>query len=342
MKLKQVCRAMLWCAIVVVFTSGFAGIVEAKDKVYRWRMQSFLPAGGDGFNIQQKFCDDVRKASNGRLDIRFYGAGQLMPVLETWEATARGVVEMNFSFGAYWTGKTRMAGVSVGLPFTTKTMHEHMALLYEEGLEDLVRKEYDKHGLYLLKIAPIQRSVMVTRFPVGSLNDLKGKKMRAGGVEAQAIAASGINSVFFPVPEVYQALDTGVVDGVIMGGIDASRRFSFYEVTKHIVHPSINVATEEVHVNKGAWEQLPDDLKNILSISASRYSLARSSYSAHREMIDLEFLQENGMTVQSISESDYETMAKATHALYEEWAAQDPAFAEAWTMIKKFMNYQRF
>lgn len=342
MKTRKVRLIFTICLALTVVCGAMAGPALAKDKIYRWRMPSFLPAGGEMYKLQAQFCDDVRKASNGRLDIKIFGAGQIMPVLETWEACSKGVIEMNFTFAAYWTGKTKMAGVSVGLPFTTKTMQEQHALLYDGGLEALIRKDYAKHGLHLLRTFPIQRSTIITKFPVASLSDLQGKKIRAGGSEAEALAANGIATAFFPVPEVYQALDAGVVDGVVMGGIDAARMFSFNEVTNYLVRPAINVGCEEIHVNKRAWESLPDDLKHILMACASKHGLDRSSYGLYQEMIDLEFLKKEGMKVQPLPAEDYEKMAEAAMGIYEKWAAQDPSFAEALTLIKDHMKLEKF
>ncbi len=342
MKVKSFKFGLTVLFTMMLISVMFAASAVAKEKTYRWRIQSFLPAGGEMYKLQSQFCDDVREASNGRLDIKIFGAGQIMPVLETWEAVSKGVMEMNFTFGAYWTGKTKMAGASVGLPFTTKTIQEQHALLYDGGLEDLVRKDYATHGIQLLRTFPIQRSTIITKFPVKSLADLKGRKIRAGGSEAEAIAASGIATAFFPVPEVYQALDSGVVDGVVMGGIDAARMFSFQEVTGYIVQPAINVACEEIHVNKKAWDNLPADLKHILSTAASKHGLDRSSYGMYQEMVDLEFLKEKGMKVQPLPMSDYEKMAAEAMVIYEKWAAQNPAFAEALALIKTHMKLERF
>lgn len=342
MKSKALTVAFLFCVSLTWICGALPGTADAKDKVYRWRMQSFLPAGGEMYKLQAQFCDDVRKASNGRLDIKIFGAGQILPVLQTWEACSKGVVEMNWTFAAYWTGKTKMAGISVGLPFTTKTMQEHQSLLYDGGLEALVRKDYAKHGIHLIRTFPIQRSTIITKFPVKSLDDLQGKKIRAGGSEAEAIAANGIATAFFPVPEVYQALDSGVVDGVVMGGIDAARMFSFHEVTRYVVRPAINVACEEVHVNKRAWDKLPDDLKHILTTCASKHGLDRSSYGMYQELVDLEFLKASGMQVQHLPAKDYGKMAAAAMSIYEKWAAENPAFAEALALIKKHMKMERF
>lgn len=342
MRVRVLQLAVVFCLSFVLICAALPDQAAAKEKVYRWRMQSFLPAGGEMYKLQAQFCDDVRAASNGRLDIKIFGAGQIMPVLQTWEACSKGVVEINWTFAAYWTGKTKMAGVSVGLPFTTKTMQEHQALLYDGGLEELVRKDYAKHGIHLVRAFPIQRSTIVTKFPVKTLADLKGKKIRAGGSEAEALAANGIATAFFPVPEVYQALDAGVVDGVVMGGIDAARMFSFHEVTKYVVRPAINVACEEVHVNKRVWDKLPDDLKHILTTCASKHGLDRSSYGKYQELVDLEFLKQAGMQVQQLPADDYQKMADAAMGIYEKWAAEDPAFAEALTLIKKHMQLESF
>jgi len=328
--------------VLAIICSGLISpltVAAQNKKVYRWRMPTFLPPGGDMYMLMQQFCDDVKKASDGRLQITLYGAGQIMPVLQTWEACSRGVMDIVWSFGAYWTGKTKMAAISVGLPFTTTTMQEHAALLYEEGLEELIRKDYATQGIYLLRTFPIHHSVMCTKFPVASVDDLKGKKVRAGGMQAETVNAIGMASAFFPVPEVYGALDTGVVDAVIMGGIAASRQFSFFEVTKYIVQPPIDVACEEILINLKRWNNLPEDLKAILQACAAKAAYDRASYAAHREVVDLEFMKkEKGIKVARLSEEDIARMSSAAMAIYEKYAAESPAFAEALEMIKAHMK----
>lgn len=313
----------------------------AEPKVYKWRMPVFTPGAGPFFELMKRFCEDVKTASAGRLEITPYGGGDIMPVLETWEACSKGIIDMNWTFPAYWTGKTKMAAVSVGLPFTANTLQDAQAILYEAGVEELIRKDYAKHNIHLLKTFPVHQTLLFTKFPIKSLADLKGKKVRAGGVQAEVATLLGMSTAFFPVPEVYGALDTGVVDGVIMGGIVVARNFSFYEVTKYAMITPFDVACEEIHVNKKSWGKLPDDLKKVLETCAIKAAYDRASWIKFHDTQDLAYMREKwGLTVETMPVEDIKKMKEVALGLYDKMAIESSEFREALDLIKDYMKKQ--
>ena len=340
---NKMLRVFVLAISFIVLISLIGGLgsnpAYANEKVYKWRMPIFCPAAGPFYKMMKRFCDDVKTASNGRLEITPYGAGEIIPVLQTWEACSKGIIDINWSFGAYWTGKTKMAAISVGLPFTATSLQDAQAILYEAGVEDLIRKEYAKHNIHLLKTFPVHQTVLCTKFPFKSPEDLKGKKIRAGGVQAEVANELGLSTAFFPVPEVYGALDTGVVDGVIMGGIVVARNFSFYEVTKYVMQPQFDVACEEIQINKNSWEKLPEDLKMILKTCVAKAAFDRASWIKYQDTKDLNYMQKEwGINIATMPPGDVEKMKESAMRIYDKWAKESPAFAEALEIIKGYME----
>ena len=314
---------------------------KAPTEVIEWRMPTFMPGSGDTWELYYlPFAERVKEASNGRLIITMYGAGEIIPVLEMWESVSKGVVDCCWAFGSYWTGKTSVASIEAGLPFTCGTIRDAFALKFYLGINDLVREEYAKHNIHLLWNLPTQETVLVTKFPVSSVDDLKGKKVRAGGLEAEVATELGMSATYFPVPEVYGALESGVVDAVIMGGLAASRMFSFYEVTEYVVYPPFNVGTGEgILINLDSWNALPDDLKQILISCAAQTNIDRLGYGKYTDTDDLNWMVENhGMKVQQLPPEEVAKMGAAAMRVYDRYAAESPIFAEALDIIKDYMR----
>ncbi|MGD9183232.1 MAG: hypothetical protein PVG15_17240, partial [Desulfobacterales bacterium] len=117
------------------------GSSDAASKVYKWRVQHFLPTTHPAYVAFVKWCDDIKIASGGRLDIKSFPIGGVVPAREQWEAVSKGVIQMAFSYGAFWVGKIPMAGFSVGIPFTMRDIQDHNVFQHLGG-EELIRQAY--------------------------------------------------------------------------------------------------------------------------------------------------------------------------------------------------------
>ena len=65
----------------------------------------------------EKFADDVRTMTNGRLDIKVYAGGELVPALGVFDAVSQGTVEMGHGSPYYWAGKVPEAQFFSSVPF---------------------------------------------------------------------------------------------------------------------------------------------------------------------------------------------------------------------------------
>ena len=82
---------------------------------FNWKMTSAYGKGSpfymDGPGSATDLAKRIREMSGGRLNIQVFGAGELMPAFEGFDAVRAGTVEMNHANAYFWTGKTRRRAV---------------------------------------------------------------------------------------------------------------------------------------------------------------------------------------------------------------------------------------
>ena len=107
----------LMCLILVLLTAGCGGSdpgisaqsVEPKQ-VIKWRMVTTWPKNLPGLGTApERMAENIRMMSQGRLDIKVYGAGEIVPALEVFEAVSQGTVQMGHGAAYYWKGKVPIA-----------------------------------------------------------------------------------------------------------------------------------------------------------------------------------------------------------------------------------------
>jgi len=342
MKNKQLVSLLLGMFYVVfttlIFTTVHSGTAEAGSKVFRWRAQHFLPSQMEGYKEFVSWCDKVNKASNGRLVIKPFPPGAAVPGAEQWEAVRKGVIEMGLSYGAYWVGKTPMAGFSVGVPFTLRDLSDQYVLFQKLGLEDLVRANYAKQNIYFLRHLPCLDTVMTSKKPINSVADLKGLKVRATGLIGEMLAAAGATVAYFPGPEIYGALEKGIIDAAVYGSLNNQYELGFHEITKFIAVPPMASEGDEVIINLDAWNKLPADLQMILKLSAAEHGERLAAIYRHESETAFKKFAKKGVKVSVMPESERLKLTALGWKVVDKYAAKDPEFAEGSEILKNYLK----
>jgi len=342
MKNKQLVSLLLGMFYVVfttlIFTTVHSGTAEAGSKVFRWRAQHFLPSQMEGYKEFVRWCDKVNKASNGRLVIKPFPPGAAVPGAEQWEAVRKGVIEMGLSYGAYWVGKTPMAGFSVGVPFTLRDLSDQYVLFQKLGLEDLVRANYAKQNIHFLRHLPCLDTVMTSKKPINSVADLKGLKVRATGLIGEMLAAAGSTVAYFPGPEIYGALEKGIIDAAVYGSLNNQYELGFHEITKFIAVPPMASEGDEVIINLDAWNKLPADLQMILKLSAAEHGERLAAIYRYESETALKKFAKKGVKVSVMPESERLKLTALGWKVVDKYAAKDPDFAKGSEILKNYLK----
>ncbi len=310
-------------------------------EVYKWEIPLHIGRGLTAFDRSVEWAERVKEASGGRLDITFYGDGELMPREESFEALSKGVIDFLLTSPGLWVGKDPVFGIAAGLPFTIRNAVDYLAVYHVMGLKDVMERAYAEFNIQEVRAVPAYDSRLLTKKPVWKVDDLKGMKIRCMGEIAEVMTAAGAATVYFPGGEVYGALEKGVCDGVVFGPLDSSVKMGFHEHTNSVLWNTVQAGgANQFLANMDSWNALPDDLKQILYLAAGDYIVSYGvAYFCHDDMMNLEKVKRDyGFTVTHLPEEELKKLTEFAKDIYERYATESPYFAEGWEIVKTFMR----
>ena len=236
-----------------------------------WKLVTTWPKGLPGLgSAPENFARRVGEMSNGRLTVRVYGAGEVVPPFEVFDAVAQGVAEMGHGAAYYWKGKIPASVFYTAVPFGMTAQEMNGWLHYGGGLE-LWRELYAPFGVrpFAGGSTGVQMAGWFNR-ELKSAADLDGLKMRIPGLAGEVFAASGGTAVRLAGGEIYTSMQTGVIDAVEWVGPYNDRTLGLMEVAEYYYYPGWHEpgAMLEFTVNQDAFDQLPQDLQAIVEGAA--------------------------------------------------------------------------
>ena len=170
--------------------AGAVGAVAAPAVVqaqttFNWKMTSFYGPNAAFYSTGPGSAKDLIKRiddmSAGRIKIQFYGAGELIPAGEGFDAVSAGTVEMNYANAYFWTGKLFAGQYFTAVPFGLN-FQGFNGWMYDGGGLQLWREAYDRFNLvpFLCGNTGVQMTGWFKK-PIEKVDDLKGLKMRIPG-----------------------------------------------------------------------------------------------------------------------------------------------------------------
>ena len=303
----------------------------APQKIYEWRMVTTWPKNLPGMGIApETMAKKIKIMSNGRLDIKVYGAGEIVPALEVFEAVSQGTVQMGHGAAYYWKGKVPIAQFFTALPFGL-TAQEINGWLFHGGGMELWRELYAKYNL--VPVAGGNTGVQMAGWfnkEINSLDDLKGMKMRIPGLGGEVFSRVGGTAVNLPGGEIFTSMQTGVIDATEWVGPYNDLAFGLHQVAKYYYYPGWQEPGPnlELIINKEAWDGLPPDLQAIVenaSLVVSADLLAEytaRNNAALRELVDI-----HGVELRQLPADVLQRIRKISYAMTEEIVDPDDELA---------------
>ena len=310
------------------------------NKTYQWKMVTTWPPG---FPVLQKgaerFADNIRAMSNGRLDIKVYAGGELIPPLQAFDAVSQGSVEMGHGSAYYWAGKVPEAQFFSTVPFgmTARGMN---AWLYDGGGLELWREIYKPFHVipFPLGNTGVQMGGWFNK-EINSLEDIKGLKMRIPGLGGKVLAKAGGNPILLAGSEVYTALERNTIDATEWIGPYHDQRLGLYRAAKHYYYPGWHEpgTVLELTINQRAWESLPTDLQAIISNAAQAENLRMLSEMEQKNMAALDELRKReGIEIHRFPNEVLSRLKTLTNETLIEEAERDPKFKRVYDAYQNF------
>jgi len=324
-----------------------AGATSAEQQVYKWKLVTSWPKNFPGLGTTpEKFADMVKDMSGGRLQIKVYGAGQLVPALEVFDAVSRGTAQMGHSGAYYWKGKAPASQFFTTVPFGLTAQEMHGWIHYGGGLE-LWREVYEPFNLIPLAggNAGVQMGGWFNK-EINTLKDLEGLKMRIPGLGGEVLQRAGGTPVTLPGAELFTALQTGAIDATEWVGPYNDLAFGLHKAAKYYYYPGWHEpgSMMEYTVNKEAFESLPKDLQAIVTVAARAANQDMlDEYTARNNQALKDLVEKHGVQLRPFPDEVLEKLKGLSVEVLEELAAKDPMSKKVYESYKAYKeNVQEY
>lgn len=238
------------------------------DETFEWTMVTSWPPGLPGTGTgAANLARRVQRASDGRLKIKVFAGGELVPALEVFTAVSRGTAQLGHDASYYHRGKVPAAQYFTSVPFGLNANEMNAWLYYGGGLA-LWQELYAPFNL--LPIPAGQTGVQMAGWfnrEINSIADLRGLKMRIPGFGGEVMQRAGVAQITVPASEIFTSLQTGVIDAAEWVGPYNDVSLGLHKAARYYYYPGWHEPGSmlECIVNKQAWESLPEDLQEILA-----------------------------------------------------------------------------
>jgi TRAP-type mannitol/chloroaromatic compound transport system substrate-binding protein len=313
---------------------------RAADEVIKWRMQVLWDAATLPYKIEQTFVDRVKELSGGRMEIKIFAPGSLVPTNQMLDAVQNGMFEMTKQYEGYDIGRLPHAAFTSALPCGFPDTWQLDTWFWARGGIEMLREEYKKMGVYYLAPTIYNEEPIHSKFPINSIADMKGKKARFVGVAGPVLNKLGARVTPMPTAEVYSALEKGVIDFADRGGLPANYDVGLYEVAEYIILPGFHqpVTASYYGANLDAWNKLPKDIQAILECAAREAAADLFQLNLTESMAALEKFKQKGCKVIYLPKEDIMKARTVAMEVWEEYAAKSPFARQVYESQKAWMK----
>ena len=328
------------CLLVLVMALGISlPAFAAKEKPIVWKMQASYPVQTTVMMHGREWKKYIEEITAGRLTVEILPPGAMCSVADIVTYLERGVFDCAVSYGGFYTGLIPETDLEIGLPMGHQTWDEYWDAYFNRGLGEVIKEAYDEHNIMHYPAAAGCYYHFNTNFPVTTLADLKGKKIRALGIYGKYVEALGASAVTIPGGELYMAMKLGTIDGAIY---DASGLMDvkFHEVVKYYTFPTAAQIALSFLINKDSFNKLPDEMKPLVDLG-TRFILMDSSMRYIKETKESLHQAENMGSVQKtwLTEEAQAEARKLVRPLWDEVGRKSPRMQKGVDILLEQMKF---
>lgn len=331
------------CAMAACSEPGDQAVVS--DQAIEWKLVTSWPKGFPGMGVApERFADTVNRLSQGRLMIRVYGAGELVPSFDVFNAVAKGTVQMGHSAAFYWQDKIPAAPFFTSVPFGMTAQEMNAWLHYGGGL-GLWQALYEPYGV--IPMAGGNTGAQMGGWfnkEIQTIDDLKGLKMRLPGYGADVFKRAGGIPVSLSGGELFTALETGAIDAAEWVGPYNDLAFGLHNAAKYYYYPGWQEpsTTLEFLVNQQALQSLPDDLQQLVVTAARAVNQDLLDEYTVKNMQALDVLvREHDVELRRFPTPVLAELKQLTREVLIEKSKSDPALAQIYASYQQFLTDTR-
>ena len=344
-------RSVVLVLVVLMLAIGFAscskeeaasaGAAEKKVEKIVWKSSGHGPATDPSQIFHDKCCAAITEASGGRLVIKPFVGGSIVPAYKELDAINEGVLQMGYTCPMYNLDKWPAAGLISSRPGGLPGEALRTWFNYGGGA-DLLNEMMVGYNVMTFPgaLSPLPEEVFFhSKVKLESMADIQGLKARCMGDGGEVLKRMGAATVIIPGSECYEAMQRGTIDAFEYSTLATNWNMHFNEVAPYLyLSPARAPSDPQVFfVNKDAWNALPADLQEIVQTEIDKWTQAQHEYLVYESVNAVEKFREAGVEVYKVpSDIEEALMAEAADFYEEKSASEDPIFGKIYNSMKDY------
>jgi TRAP-type C4-dicarboxylate transport system substrate-binding protein len=293
----------------------------AVAKTTNLNLANFFPASHFmNTTVIKQWIEEVEKVSGGTVKITSFPGQTLLKAAETYDGVVSGSADIGVSAFAYTRGRfPLMEGFELpGIEFGSCTATNVVAW---EGYKHFNPKELsDTKVLWFYSVGP---GILFTKSEVKTMADLKGMRIRATGLTAKSIQALGAIPVAMPMPDVYEALSKGVVEGNVAPP-EVLKGWKQADVTRFIaVVPPVYNGVHYCVMNLKKWNSLPENVRTAIDAVNEKFIVTVGQiWDSEMKANGIDYGLAQGMKIGRWSKEDYDKAMDLMKPILEDYSSR--------------------
>jgi TRAP-type C4-dicarboxylate transport system substrate-binding protein len=307
--------------LVVAALFGVVAVMPAYAQAQapiKLKYANYFPPTHVFSQLAAQFCDEVKKRTNGKVEINYYPGGSLSTAPKMYDAIVNQVTDIGLSHVGYTRGRfpvTEMLDLPVGLTSGFVATH-----IKDDFYRKYQQKEWnDLHVLYFFGPGP---QIFATRSkPARKMEDLKGLKFRSVSRAADTVRAVGAVPVALEMADLYDGLHRGLVDGTFEA-METWKGFKLGDAIKYATFTQRAAGMTYsfwVAMNKEKWNALPDDVKQVFTQMSQEWNDKTALVTLQIDTEGQEFFKQNGGQMVTMPEEEIQKMQKAVESVIQNY-----------------------
>jgi TRAP-type mannitol/chloroaromatic compound transport system substrate-binding protein len=326
-----------------VLAAGTAPAFAQAAPEIKWRLASSFPKSLDTlWGVSPEIAARVSELTNKKFQITASAAGEIVPGLQVLDAVQNGTVEMGHTALYYYIGKDPAFTFGTALPFGLNYRQMNAWMYYGDGLKLL--NEF--LATYKCTAIPSGNTGVQMggwyRKEIKTVADLKGLKMRIGGIAGRVLSRLGVVPQQLAGGDIYPALEKGTVDAAEWVGPYDDEKLGFNKVAKFYHYPGWWEGGPMLHliINNDQLAKLPADYKAALEVACAEGNVKMMAKYDHLNPAALRRVVAGGAQLKPFPAPVMDACLVAAHQQWDEESAKSPAFKKLYESMKKYQAEQ--
>jgi TRAP-type C4-dicarboxylate transport system substrate-binding protein len=287
--------------VLVIFVLAAHSLLCAAE-VIKLKAANYLPVTHPMSTLGGWFCDEIKKRTNGQVEITYYPGGTLLTAPKMYDGVVTGISDFGLSHIQYTRGRFPVMEVfDLPLGFPSGWVGTGVSTDFYNKYKPSEWK--DVQVMYMTTTGPTVLETISK--PVKTLEDVKGIKIRAVGQMTDIIKALGGVPIPLEMVDVYDALRRGVIEGITVD-LSTLKQWKFAEVTKYVTADWQlgTVITFYWVMNRSKWDGLPPDIQKIISDVAAETRNKQAALWNDMDIGARDFFKSGGGQIINLSDAE--------------------------------------